>query len=689
MTKRLAVLAVIVVPTVAWLAAQGPPPSPSQTFRTSTDIVMVDVSVMRENKPVTGLTAADFELRDNGVRQQVETVETTAVPIDLSIVVDVSGNPDRPFRTPPTIAKVASQVDEQARKVTALLRAGDRVRLFGIDTYVQQIWPLQPAATTPPVRRLDFDGHASLYNTLTTLLLQPVEPNRRHVIVLATRGLDSSSSISAAGVRAIAERSDAQMHLVMREVEADAEVTVRFFQCENMDLCQPTTRFLPMPRRRLFNAIPITAGMPPPRILFPDGQQLKAAAIATGGDLYMGEVLSDPTLFGTFSKAFESFRQSYVLRYRPTGVGREGWHQLTVTVPRDKSLKVRARNGYAIDALPAAAKPLAAITESTPLRTLPELISAYERGAWDPVTLNLRQVADPVRLIADFDRGGNPWPGSPRREALFALELAESGMFSPRLPARNAAVELLLRFARLVRHPLGPDEFERAWYLAEVAMLQGMVRPSAARPFVDRALARFPHEPRLVLARAILTDQRWPYSGTVASGPQMSRGATSAEHMKTLMEEYEAAAAFPETRAEASIRLGWFLHRIGRSDEAIVRLKAVESVERVDRSLGYLRELLLGHVLASAGRMEDALVSYGRAISILPGAQAARVAMMNAQLVHGNRPAAEAMAETLQQPAPRTMFDPWWLYWQGDYRRYPQELAAARAMIPGAGALNR
>ena len=101
----------------------------------------------------------------------------------------------------------------------------------------------------------------------------------------------------------------------------------------------------------------------------------------------------------------------------------------------------------------------------------------------------------------------------------------------------------------------------------------------------------------------------------------MSRTSTTDEHATRLIAEFEAAAAFPETRAEASIRLGWFLHRIGRSEEAIGRLSAAQGIELADRSLGYLRELLLGHVLASAGRMDEALASYGRATAMLPGAQ--------------------------------------------------------------------
>ena len=386
------------------------------------------------------------------------------MPIDLSIVVDVSGNPDRPFATPPAMAKVAAQVDEQARKATALLRAGDRVRLFAIDTYVQQIWPLQPAATTPPVRRLHFDGHASLYNTLTTLLLQPVEPTRRHVIVLATRGLDSSSSISAAGVRAIAERSDAQMHLVMREVEADAEVTVRCFQCENMDLCQPTTRFCRCRGAGCSTRFRSPRRLPPPRILFPDGQQLKAAAIATGGDLYMGEVLSDPTLFGTF---FEGVRQLPPELRAPLsthGVEREGLasadrHRTARQIaegPGAQRLRDRraagageaARADHRIDAAADAAR-----------ADLGVRARRLRSGDAEPSAgCSIR-----TRLIADFDRGGNPWPGSPRREALFALETRRGGPVLRHVRGEDRRSSRCSSFGRLVRHPLGPDEFERAW----------------------------------------------------------------------------------------------------------------------------------------------------------------------------------------------------------------------------------
>jgi hypothetical protein len=60
----------------------------------------------------------------------------------------------------------------------------------------------------------------------------------------------------------------------------------------------------------------------PPHTLFPDGLSLKAGAEATGGDLYQGQAMAEPSLNGVFAAAFENFRQSYVLRYTPKGVTR-------------------------------------------------------------------------------------------------------------------------------------------------------------------------------------------------------------------------------------------------------------------------------------------------------------------------------------------------------------------------------
>jgi tetratricopeptide (TPR) repeat protein len=670
------------------IAQGGPPQQAPQAFRSGADSIVVDVSVRRGNTPVIGLTAADFEVRDNGVVQQVETVDISAVPIDLSVVVDVSGNPDRPWiETPRTAREVRAAFEPELRNVTALLREGDRVRLFAVDTYVQQVWPLQPVGHASVIDRLAFDGHATLYDTLATALLQPVAPERRHVIVAATRGLDAGSLLTAAGVRAIAERSDAQLHLVMREVEADVEAGVRMFQCACMSLCRPTHRFIAPVRRRLFNAIP-QAGCPAtladtPRVLLPDGVQLRSAAEATGGGLHLSELVRAVTLHGTFERAFEHFRQSYVLRYTLRGVAREGWHRITVTVPKDKSLRIRARPGYGIDAAPpgaGAARPLP--SNAGELRGLDDLVAAYGQGAFEPAAGFIARHPDPGRLIDEFDRGGNPWPASPRREAVFALELAEAAIYSPRPDDRERAVRVLERFGWLIQPAFEPGEFERAWLAAELAMLQGSIQPRLALSFVDRALERFPDDGRFHLARAVVNDQlRHTAPPRPAFGAPRPAAGPAPPSIEMVIEHYERAAAFPAVRGEARVRLGWLRARLGRHEEALGDFNAAAAgIDRSDRQLLYLNELLRGQALATLGRHADAASAFRRALAIGSSAQSARVGLMNALLATGDRAEAEQLAEAIQS-APREAFDPWWLIAQGGYRQYPQLLTDLRRMI--------
>ena len=64
----------------------APPPAQQPVFRSTLDVVTVDVSVRTSGTPVAGLTAKDFVLLDNGVRQTISSVEMEEVPIDVSVL---------------------------------------------------------------------------------------------------------------------------------------------------------------------------------------------------------------------------------------------------------------------------------------------------------------------------------------------------------------------------------------------------------------------------------------------------------------------------------------------------------------------------------------------------------------------------------------------------------------------------
>jgi VWFA-related protein len=659
---RFSACALVAATAVLHGAAQDPPRRDPQTFRTRTDAVVVDVSVRDGSRPVTGLRADSFVLTDNGVRQEIESVEATSVPIDLTLVFDLSGNARSPWADPTPVSKVLANVSAEIRQIAATLRAEDRIRVFAIDRQVQLLAPLASPADMKPLRIVEHGGLASLYDALAAVLLQPVEPARRHVVIARTMGQDNISSVTAASVRAIAQRSDALFHLVMMETAMDNDGALSAFQCDLIGLCWPTRRFWVPAQRRLF-------GGRPTHTLTRDGETLREAAIATGGDLHKTQLFNEPSIALTFRKAFEEFRNGYVLRYTPRGVPRTGWHAIEVKVPASRGYAIAARKGYGIDE-PASAPPPRPAPAAP--RTIGELADAYTRGSYQLVVDGIRESGDPRRLLRAFAGAGNPWPSTPKREAAFAVELADAALASEDTDTRREAYDLLSRFVRYVRHPLEADTFERYWHFAVLTLLEGTVRPGAARAFVDAALARFPDEPRFILSRAIVSEQHYAAVGQLSK--EEAAGRPGAEDVRR---NYEAAVSRPETATEARIRLGGFLQRVGRHEDALAQLTPIDQTKTADPHLRYLRLLFCGNAQAALGRTDEAVAAYRAALDLVP-AQSARVALMNALLLRGERAAAEALAQEVQLTD--DTLDPWWVYWHGQYRLHGQAMARLREL---------
>ena len=90
------------------------------TFRATTDLIELNVAVTRGGRPVSGLGPVDFEVTDNGRIQQVVSVSSDTLPIDLTLVVDTSGSIDQPL---------AQAIDRAMSKVHDRLRADDRLAI--------------------------------------------------------------------------------------------------------------------------------------------------------------------------------------------------------------------------------------------------------------------------------------------------------------------------------------------------------------------------------------------------------------------------------------------------------------------------------------------------------------------------------------------------------------------------------
>jgi VWFA-related protein len=275
------------------------------TFRSTTAMVSVSVSVKRGNAVVANLKAADFTLTDNGVPQTVEAVSMESVPVDVTLFLDTSGS---------TSGKL-DEMQHDVQSILQLLRPDDRFRLLTIGDAVNQVVPWVPAGTKVPVSIEAVGGISLIRDALMFALVHQPDPDRRHLIVGMTDRQDCGSVVPAVLLLDVAGRSDAVMHLVdYAGGGGDSRYRVR--------TCSPL------------------AGPAGERII-------TEAAERTGGQLHeQSRFFRASSIARAFKTIFDDFRQSYVLRYSPSGVKGAGWHPIVVVVPAVRDATIRARQGY-------------------------------------------------------------------------------------------------------------------------------------------------------------------------------------------------------------------------------------------------------------------------------------------------------------------------------------------------------
>jgi VWFA-related protein len=273
---------------------------PLQTplFRTSADGVTIQVAVRSGNRVVADLHATEFELLDSGVRQQVKVVSIGKLPIDLTVLLDLSVSV-----VGDTLTRLKTALIDTAR----LLRQDDRIRLVVVSQALREVFDFQSPAETLPLERLTPAGGTSLYDGLAAAMMRLADPARRQLIVAFTDGRDSTSVIDEATLKQIAGATDALVGIVV-----------------------PVSR-TPLERK---------PGTPPgavPAVL----QQLVQP---TAGEVIPLE--KEESISGAFRRLVESFRAGYTLQYIPEGVSAAGWHSVTVRITRPGTFVVRARAGY-------------------------------------------------------------------------------------------------------------------------------------------------------------------------------------------------------------------------------------------------------------------------------------------------------------------------------------------------------
>jgi VWFA-related protein len=621
----------------------------------SPDTVWVTTTVRdKDGRLATDLTKADFEIRDNGTVRDITVFRSDPIPFAVVIMIDISGSMEGNW---PIVRRGLEQV-------IARFQPGDRVLIGGFDglpwigtrfssdrkTLLRSLADViggSPNLCTgtwtdvPSLRRglLDHAGTAvwdGLACAINAAASDAETPHR--VVLLISDGKNNNSSVTQG--EAIHQANEA-------------------------------------------GVIVYSVGMVGSEGLA-EGD-LRAIAEHTGGGYYFLQDKDD-----AFAQIVDELRHQYVLGFAPAPG--ETRHQISVT-SKWSNMTTRSRRIYlgvvpvepaqVASALtppvsnPTAPTPPPAATASSAAVAAIEnfTYTSHPMGRVPRLTIaQLQQMLTDLRSVAPAWVRAAPESDQPRRRlgvATFVLDVLYS-QTDPYLWDDGQPAAELMEWAAASFRNAPRIQAERAWYLAAMALLERSTASAGMERIVNQARNRFPADERWVLAAGIAAELRtWPQD---RDQPGFAVDVVTRTQIQF---RYEEALALPSVRQEAAVRLGFFALRRGLTDIALTRFDQAGVPE--DPYLRYWLHLFRGRALERLKRLDEAIVSYERALETVPYAQSG-VSALGAALVMAQRTADAARlvhrAMTVTPPG-----DPWTIYADPDWRHWPSLAAALRKAL--------
>jgi len=273
-------------------------------FRSATDVVTIQTSVRTDRgRPVQGLTAADFEVRDNGELRPIVSIRADQKsPISVAILVDMSGS--MAITTKMAMARQAYQA------VLSQLTPGlDEVALLTFDSRLHERRTFTSELTSLRGGLDGFEpfGSTSLYDATAAAARRLAERSAAHkAIIVLTDGIDTSSTLTAPEVSGLASSISVPVYVVATVPSTDERAM--------MELANRTDS---------------------------EAADLRDLAEWTGGKLVFASTFGETNSAAT--NLVNELRQQYVLAIEAAS-GRE-WRRLDVRVKRPSAV-VKARSGY-------------------------------------------------------------------------------------------------------------------------------------------------------------------------------------------------------------------------------------------------------------------------------------------------------------------------------------------------------
>lgn len=182
-----------------------------QTFRTQVDLVHFGVVVTdRQGVPITGLTADDFEVKEEGKPQAIKFFAAgnpeTAPPLHIGFLLDSSGSMEEDIKDVRTAAIKFLNTMEQAVDIT----------LVDFDTEVRmaRYSSTEYARLIERIRGRKTDGYTALYDALGVYISGTGDQTGQKVLIMYTDGGDTRSTLTMSEVVDLLRASDVTVYVV-------------------------------------------------------------------------------------------------------------------------------------------------------------------------------------------------------------------------------------------------------------------------------------------------------------------------------------------------------------------------------------------------------------------------------------------------------------------------------------------
>lgn len=184
-----------------------------ERFRGGVDLVSLNVTATQGGRYVTDLEQGDFEVYEDGVRQQISFFSRVQPPIALAVLLDTSASMEGKLET----------AQEAAVGFARQMRRGDTMEVVEFNGQVTVLQPFtgDVVALERAIRQAHVNGSTALYNAIYISLkslqkarARSADEIRRQAIVVLSDGDDTSSLVAYDEVLNLAKRSETTIYAI-------------------------------------------------------------------------------------------------------------------------------------------------------------------------------------------------------------------------------------------------------------------------------------------------------------------------------------------------------------------------------------------------------------------------------------------------------------------------------------------